>query len=309
MALPDAALAALNQPPVAFELTPHQREHERVLAAFLRHIGAATWVPRAGEMIHQFQRDLGGLYTALASKLGVTLPDSGDVGSNAYQLKQVLGRHFQHLVPAAEIISYTNAGREAEFADALLLSVYKQEAHRLVWYAVRTSVTANGSPVGSGSMHTEAFAVLDARATDAETQARGVFYFSALSNMTQWKRPFVLTGAAVPQIDGDATAVVQTLLASDRRAAVALPPGVTSAMAKRQSGNPTPHQAEAAQKAAEAQFLAATVALFIKKAPENVRNIQEISRAFVRPVADGGNGRIDYRALYADSIRKYGAAE
>ncbi len=259
------------QQEAAAALPPKLQDHHRILLLLFRRAAATDWLSRTAEMVTAFKDTLPALYEAVSGKLGVPSPNYA-AGTGASALKQFINRRFQHLSPAIDIMAFLADGREAEFADTMILRQLKVSPQRLVWFSV---------PVPA------------AKAPDsAEDSGQGekLYFYSALSKLSQWKRPTILEDKSVPK--------------------VVLPPkplddGIP------QPGDKMPLNPSASgvsvHRATDQQYVAATVSLLMRHDPARLAHFPQFLKAYERPiVGNEKEGKINYKGMYLDALQAYG---
>lgn len=257
----------------AANLSPVLQDHHRVLHQLFRRAGAADWLSRSAEMVDSFKDSLPALYEAVCSKLGVPTPNFQS-GTGALALKQFISRRFPHLIPAIDVMVFLADGREAEFADTMMLRQLKIGPQRLVWFSV--PVPPNKAPDF---------------AEDTSDGKEKLYFYSALSKMSQWKRPTLFQDKPVPKV------VLPAKPLDDN---------IPSAAGEKLSPNPQASRI-GAHRATDQQFIAATLSLLMRKDPSKLTQFPDFCRAYERKAADGqGEGKINYKGMYLDALQAYG---
>ena len=256
----------------ASQLPQALQDHHRVLHQLFRRAGAADWLSRSAEMVDSFKDSLPALYEAVCSKLGVPTPNFQQ-GTGAYALKQFISRRFPHLIPAIDVMVFLADGREAEFADTMILRQVKVGPQRMVWFSV--PVPPRKAPEF---------------AEDTSDGREKLYFYSALSKMSQWKRPTLCQDKPVPKV------VLPNKPLDD---------GIPNPGDKL---SPNPQASSVgAHRATDQQFIAATLSLLLRKDPSKVSQFPDFCRAYERRNADGqGDGKIDYKGMYLDALQAMG---
>ncbi len=256
----------------ASQLSPLLQDHHRVLHQLFRRAGAADWLTRSAEMVESFKDSLPALYEAVSSKLGVPAGNYQQ-GTGASALRQFVARRFPHLIPAIDVMVFLADGREAEFADTMMLRQLKIGPQRLVWFCV--PVAPEKAPEF---------------AEDTSDGREKLYFYSALSKMSQWKRPTLFPeDKPVPKVQ----LVGKPLDDAIPKQGESLSP------------NP-PANHIAAHRATDQQFIAATLSLLMRRDASRLSQFPEFCRAYERKIDGEEAGKINYKGMYLDALQSYG---
>jgi hypothetical protein len=218
----DAKIVAATGGPAMSLSAVELRRHERILKRFFDRVDEPQLASRAEIILRQFHRQLDALYSALAHKYEVLL--------SRYRPSMVsfLRREgLTYLLPAVDIICFNYDGREAEFAEMVMLEHLCQHPQALTWLVfeatedeippaapparrARSSRQAHSNnPSGSVTPQTTSLSPIrrnqskeDNAASDGNTmfESSPYYYYNALVHLSQWEAPRVATRSEISAV-------------------------------------------------------------------------------------------------------------
>ena len=257
---PSGATAA-----AAAGMDPQQlKQHSRILQGFFRRYSPEL-MGRAGHIVHFFAAQLADVYAALCHRHEIRVSMYRSTMLHFFRQYD-----FAYLTPAVDIILHVHQGREAEFAERLVLERIGLNSQALTWFAIVVPPSPQeGHPRNEG----------EADGTNGATSPpHECFYFCALVDLAQWEVPAIVAERGTLRV------YPVTFSAAPAATALRGAAPLTSSLLPR---NPTPTEVEAIA-SWDRWYIAYAVCMLMIHDPSRLPQFEQLVAQYVVATATGG---------------------